>query len=113
MYEICPCCGLPKKPKDYDESPIKHDGGILVLVVKNFVRNGKQVRLDEDTIRLCQIAGFKLIARHYRKLTSQSFWRILYARKWKKEHPDEECPVPQWEDILVFRKESGNNGLCF
>jgi len=79
-------------------------GGLLILVVKNFVRDGVQVRLDEDTIKLCQLCGFDLVARHYRKLTSESFWRILYRRKWEKEHPDEECPIPRHEDVLVFRK---------
>ena len=79
-------------------------GGLLILVTKNFIRDGVQIRLDEDTIRLCQVCGFELLTRHYRKLTSESFWRTIYRRKWKKEHPDRECPIPTHEDVLVFRK---------
>jgi DNA modification methylase len=79
-------------------------GGIMVLVTKNFVRNGEQVRLDLDTIRLCEVCGFELVARHYRKLIGESFWRVLYRRKWEKDHPGEPCPVPRHEDVLVFRK---------
>jgi hypothetical protein len=76
----------------------------MILVTKNFVRNGEQVRLDLDTIRLCEVCGFELIARHYRKLIGESFWRVLYRRKWEKDHPGEPCPVPRHEDVLVFRK---------
>ena len=72
-------------------------GGLLILVTKNFIRNKKEVRLDEDTIRLCQQAGFEFIERHYRKLPAQSFWRVIYQQKY----PD--APVLDKEDVLVFR----------
>ncbi|MBA7708031.1 hypothetical protein ES703_116918 [subsurface metagenome] len=72
--------------------------GLMILVTKNFIREKKVVRLDEDTIKLCEQAGFSFLERHYRKLTSQSFWRIIYHQKYpgveKIEH----------EDVLVFRK---------
>jgi DNA modification methylase len=74
------------------------NGGLLVLVTKNFIRNKKIVPLDEDTIKLCEQARFTLIERHYRRLTAQSFWRIIYQQKY----PD--APVIDREDILVFRK---------
>jgi hypothetical protein len=74
------------------------NGGLLVLVTKNFIRNKKIVPLDEDTIKLCEQAGFTFIERHYRRLTAQSFWRIIYQQKY----PD--APVIDREDILVFRK---------
>lgn len=72
--------------------------GLMILVTKNFIRNKKVVRLDLDTIRLCEQAGFNLLERHYRKLPAQSFWRILYHQKYPDVEPIEH------EDILVFQK---------
>ena len=73
--------------------------GLMVLVTKNYIRNKQIIRLDLDIIRLCYQAGFDLEERHYRKLPSQSFWRILYHKKYP------EVPLIEYEDILVFRKE--------
>jgi DNA modification methylase len=73
-------------------------GGNLVLVTKNFIRARQEVRLDLDTIKLCEQAGFKFIDRWYRRLPAQSFWRILYRRRF----PD--APELTHEDILVFKK---------
>jgi DNA modification methylase len=81
-------------------------GGLMILVTKNFIRNKKIVRLDLDTIRLCEQAGFSFVKRRYRKLPSQSFWRIIYYQK----HPD--VPVIDKEDILVFRKKSNGEPDC-
>jgi tRNA G10 N-methylase Trm11 len=72
--------------------------GLIVLVLKNFIRDKQIVRLDEDTIKLCEQAGFELTERHYRKITQQSFWRVIYRQKY----PD--APVLDREDILVFKK---------
>jgi len=74
------------------------DKGIMVLVTKNFIRDKKVIRLDLDTIKLCEKAGFKLKDILKRKLTSQSFWRIIYHNKY----PDVE--KIEFEDILVFEK---------
>ena len=71
-------------------------GGLLILITKNFIRNKKEVRLDEDTMKLCDQAGFQFVERHYRKLPAQSFWRVIYRQKY----PD--APVLDKEDILVF-----------
>ena len=92
--ETCPCCGKPKKPTNWQDYEPK-----LILVTKNFIRDQKEIRLDLDTIKLCEQVGFKLIERHYRKLSSQSFWRIIY----KKKYPDVE--TIDCEDILVFTPE--------
>lgn len=75
------------------------DGGLLCLVVKNFIRDKKIVRLDSDTIKLCEQAGFVLKERLKRKLTQQSFWRIIYAQRF----PD--APKIEFEDVLIFTKE--------
>ena len=73
-------------------------GGLLILVTKNFLRDQKEIRLDSDTIALCEKSGFQFVERHYRKLPSQSFWRVIYAKKY----PD--APVLDNEDVLVFAK---------
>lgn len=74
------------------------DKGLLVLVTKNFIRNKKIVDLAADTIRLCEQAGFKFKERLARKLMQQSFWRVIYMKKY----PD--APKIEYEDILVFEK---------
>lgn len=73
-------------------------GGVMVVVVKNFIRYKQVVRLDLDTIKLCEAAGFRLADRWYFRLPTRSFWRILYHRK----HP--EVPEIRFEDVLVFEK---------
>jgi len=75
------------------------DGGLMILVTKNFIRNKKVVRLDTDTIKLCEQAGFSYVERHWRKLPAQSFWRVIYHKK----HPEVE--QIRFEDVLVFRKQ--------
>jgi tRNA G10 N-methylase Trm11 len=72
--------------------------GTMVLVTKNYIRNKQIVRLDLDTIKLCETAGFTFTERIGRKLTQQSFWRIIY----KQKYPD--APSIDTEDILIFNK---------
>ncbi len=72
--------------------------GLLILVTKDFIREKKRIDLAGDTMKLCEQAGFTFIERHYRRLTSQSFWRIIYKQKF----PD--APEINSEDILVFKK---------
>lgn len=72
--------------------------GLLILVTKNFIRNKAQVRLDLDTIKLCEQAGFSFKDRWYRELSSQSFWRTIYHQKYPNVEPI------KFEDILVFQK---------
>jgi len=78
--------------------------GYMILVTKNFVRNGKQIRLDLDTIKLVEKAGFKLIKRHYRTITNPSFWITNAIQKYEKKYPGKQHPYPLEEDILVFQK---------
>lgn len=72
--------------------------GLMVLVTKNFIRNKQVIRLDTDTIKLCEQAGFVYMERHYRKLPAQSFWRINYYKKYP------EVEQIKHEDVLVFKK---------
>jgi len=75
--------------------------GLMILITKNFIREQKEIRLDLDTIRLCEQAGFTFKERWYRELPAQSFWRIIY----KKRYPT--APTLNFEDILVFGKARG------
>lgn len=72
--------------------------GRMVLIVKNFIRDKQVVRLDLDTIKLCEAAGFTLDDRWYFELPQKSFWRILYSKKYPK------VPEIDYEDILIFKK---------
>ena len=56
-------------------------GGVMVLVVKGFTRQGQYVDLPAQTVDCCQELGFKLKELWGRELWSLSFWRILQQRK--------------------------------
>ena len=71
----------------------------MILVVKNFIRNQKEVDLRGDTVKLCEQSGFEFLEEHYRILLSQSFWRVIYAKKF----PD--APKIDREYVLIFRKD--------
>jgi len=60
---------------------ILRDGGLLILVTKNFIRAKKIIQLDLDTIKICEQCGFVLKERLKRKLKQQSFWRTLQLNK--------------------------------
>ena len=77
---------------------VLRSGGFMVLVVKNFLRNQKEVDLKGDTIKLCQQAGFTFTDEHHRILSSQSFWRIIYQKRYPQ------APVVDREYVLVFKK---------
>ncbi len=87
--------------------------GWLVLVVKNFIREHKEIRLDLDTIALCENAGFHLEETHYRRLNSQSFWRTIALqrcdhRRGSKQDPRCKlgltCPVKEEQQLSLERK---------
>lgn len=85
---------------------VMREGGTMVIVVKNFVRKGKPVRLDLDTIKLCEAAGFKLTDRWWFRLPFRSFWTIQHTKKWSELHPDsKEHPYAIFEDLLIFSRE--------
>jgi len=74
--------------------------GLMILVVKPFIRNQQVIHLERDTQKLCESVGFTFLEEHYRRLTHMSFWRTLYAKKYPKVERVEK------EFILVFRKEA-------
>lgn len=74
--------------------------GKMILVTRNFIRDKAAVRLDLDTITLCEASSFTLRDRWYFKLPTRSFWRLLYERNF----PD--APKMLYEDVLIFEKEA-------
>jgi len=73
-------------------------GGLMILITKDFIRKGKRIRLGEDTIKLCKLAGFEHAHTYHRKIKNPSFWRILYEQK----HPSVE--KIDCEDIIILKK---------
>ena len=52
-------------------------GGIMVLILKGFTRNGQYVDLPAQTQEMCESLGFVHFDTWQRELWSLSFWRIL------------------------------------
>ncbi|MEM2163701.1 MAG: hypothetical protein QXR62_04675, partial [Candidatus Bathyarchaeia archaeon] len=73
-------------------------GGLAIIVVKAFIRNKKPIDLPYHSHILLSSCGFRLEKLYKLRLKSQSFWRILYAKK----HP--EVPIINHEYILIYRK---------
>jgi len=80
---------------------LKH-GGKMIIVIKDFVRNFKVVKLHEHTIKLCELAGFVLKEVLLFKLPQKSFWRILYQKKHGAKVKDLNLLDYEW--VLVFEK---------
>ncbi len=84
------------------------DNGLLILVTKNFIRDKKLVRLDLDTVKLCEKSGFVLKERLKRKLTQQSFWRTIALMKCDNRKGSKgkcklglTCPVKLTDDLVA------------
>jgi len=77
-------------------------GGKMIIVIKDFVRNFKVVRLHDHTIKLCELAGFILKEVLLFKLPQKSFWRILYQKKHGAKVKDLNLLDYEW--VLVFEK---------
>ena len=74
--------------------------GLLIVVIKDFIRNKKVVPLHEHTIKLCELVGFRLKEHLLFELPTKSFWRILYEEK----HPEVDTSPLKYEHVLVFTK---------
>jgi len=72
--------------------------GKAIIIIKPFIRNKKVVDLPFHTYLLLKKAGFKLTKLFKLRLKQQSFWRILYNKKYPK------VPQIQHEYILVCQK---------
>lgn len=78
------------------------DGGLLVTVTGNYIRNKELVDLAELTIGLCKVAGWTPLER----------WKALKRSKagtpnvsfWRRSQADAGAPLIDSEDVLVFAK---------
>jgi len=73
-------------------------GGRAIVIVKPFIRNKRVVDLPLHTFLLMSRVGFVLEKVYKLRLRQQSFWRILYSRKY----PD--TPKISHEYVLVCMK---------
>ncbi|MCD6312480.1 MAG: site-specific DNA-methyltransferase [Thaumarchaeota archaeon] len=74
-------------------------GGRAVVVVKPFIRNKRVIDLPYHTYLLMRLAGFELEQLYKLRLKQQSFWRILYEKKYP------EVPKIRHEYIIVEKKK--------
>ena len=72
--------------------------GLAIVIIKPFIRNKRVVDLPYYTYLLMRRAGFKLEKLYKLRLKQESFWRILYYRKYPN------VPRIAHEYILVCRK---------
>ena len=72
--------------------------GKAIIIIKPFIRNKKVVDLPFHTWLLLKKAGFELAKLFTLRLKTQSFWRVLYHKKYPK------VPQIQHEYILVCQK---------
>jgi DNA modification methylase len=59
-------------------------GGVLVLVVKDYCKGGKRVRLCDDTMRLCEHIGFQPLERIHAMLVSETVEAGLFGEEKTK-----------------------------
>ena len=82
--------------------------GIGIELLKSYIlKNNRKIVLEVEMpvdeiainrIRFYEKAGFSFVEEHYRILPSQSFWRILYHKKFPG------VPLIDKEYVLVFKK---------
>lgn len=71
-------------------------GGLMILVIKDHIRNGKRVTVSDDTIALCNRLGFSLEDRHVRVLSTLSLWQ--------RRRKEQGQPVIEEEDVIVLKR---------
>ena len=72
------------------------EGGQLILIVKDHIRDGQRVLTADRTITLCQDIGFHLAERFQRRVHPLSLWQ--------RRRKEQGLPVVEEEDVLVLRK---------
>jgi hypothetical protein len=75
-------------------------GGLIIVIVKPFIRNKKVVDLPWHTWLLLRRCGFRLVEVLKFRLPTASFWRILYFKK----HPNVERISHEY--VVVAEKPS-------
>jgi DNA modification methylase len=71
-------------------------GGKMVLITKNYIKERKEIMLDEDTINMCEQVGFVCVER-LKRTVPKSIWTNLY-----EEHTG--MQGVRFEDIIVFER---------
>jgi len=75
-------------------------GGLLILVLKGFTRNGKYVDLPLQTRQCCEALDFRFVEQWERELWNLSFWRILQKRRDPAAFDDR----LRYESVLVMER---------
>lgn len=83
---------------------VVRSGGVLVLIVGPYVRNGTIVDLAADSIRLAEAAGWTPVERWRHEKAQISFWRRLHAQQAAARGRDPHEVTVTHEDVLVFCK---------
>jgi len=73
-------------------------GGIIVIIVKDYIRNFKRVPLARNTITMLETVGFEYQESYFRKLNNFSFWVWNY----RKKYPD--ADKVNHEEIIIAVK---------
>ena len=76
-------------------------GGVMVLVLKGFTRDGVYQDLPQMTTECLESHGWELFDSWKRELWTLSFWRILQRRR----DPDGFDERLRFEEVLAFRKK--------
>lgn len=71
-------------------------GGVLVVIIKDHIRNGQRVLVADQTVALCERIGFVLQERHARRVWPLSLWQRRRKEQGK--------PIIEEEDVLMFKK---------
>lgn len=79
----------------YRNARVALRGGVMVLIIKDHIRDGTRVRVTDRTAELCERLGFVLIERHARRVYPLSLWQRRRKEQGKL--------IVEEEDVLVFR----------
>ena len=90
-------------------------GGLIVIVVKDYVRKGKLVPLCDNTARLLDHVGFDVVDRIHAMLTEEQKHDDLFqestttkkSRKgfFRRLAESKGAPPIDWEEVIFCRKQ--------
>ncbi len=81
---------------------VLNPGKYMIVVVKDIRRNWLTIPLGADTIKLCQMVGFKVFDVIVNKMYFPSFWQLSRAKKDQEKGVNH--PLRTHEYVLVFKK---------
>ena len=85
-------------------------GGLMVLVLKGFTRDGKYIDLPGQTRALCETLGYRFVEEWQRELWSLSFWRILQGSEKKALKMGLQMGLTEEDITEVIRTYRVSNG---